>query len=50
MTLMVLLALPPWGAVILADEAERLKLGTTTVSPIWVEPLRLPEVPLIVTG
>ena len=50
LTLIVLLALPPWGMLRFAAEAERLKLGTTTVNPICAVLLRLPEVPLIVTG
>jgi hypothetical protein len=50
LTLMVLLALLPGEALRLAAEVARLKLGATTDSPIDVVLLRLPEVPLMVSG
>jgi hypothetical protein len=49
-TLMVLLPLPVRATVRLLGEEERLKLGTTTVSPTVVVPLRLPEAPVMVSG
>jgi hypothetical protein len=50
LTLMVLLPLPLWETVRLAGMAERLKPGATTVRLIVAVLLRLPEVPLIVSG
>jgi hypothetical protein len=44
---MVLVPLLAWRTVRLVTEAERLKLGATTVNAIVVELLRLPEVPVI---
>ena len=49
-TLMVLLPLPVRATVRLLGEEERLKLGTNTVSPTVVVPLRLPEAPVMVSG
>ena len=50
LTLIVLLALLACGTLRLAGEAERLKLGTTAVSPICAVLVKLPEVPVIVSG
>ena len=50
LTVMVLVALAPWRIVRLAAEAESVKLGATTVSDIVAVLLRLPDVPLIVSG
>jgi hypothetical protein len=50
LTVMVLVPLAPWRTVRLAADAERLKLGATTVSDIVAVPLRVPEVPLTVRG
>ena len=49
-TLIVLAPLPPLGTVTLAAEAESVKLGTTIVSVTVLVPLKLPEVPVIVSG
>lgn len=49
-TLMVVLPLPERGTVRLAAEDVRLKLGTTTVNATVVVLLRLPDVPVMVSG
>ena len=49
-TLMVLLPLPARGTARLLAEDVRLKLGTTTVNAMVVVLLRLPEVPVMVSG
>jgi hypothetical protein len=49
-TLILLLPLPARGTVRLLGEDKRLKLGTTTVNAMVVAPLRLPEVPVMVSG
>ena len=50
LTIIVLLPLPARGTVRVAAEAERLKLGTTTVNPIVAVLLKVPEIPVIVIG
>jgi hypothetical protein len=49
-TLMVLLPLPVRAKVRLLGDDERVKLGTTTVSPMVVVLLRPAETPVIVSG
>ena len=49
-TLMVLIPLLAWITLRLAGEAERLKLGATTDKLIAVVLLKLPEVPVMVSG
>ena len=49
-TLILVLPMPARGTVRLLDEDKRLKLGTTTVNAMVVVPLRLPEVPVMVSG
>lgn len=50
LTLIVLTPLPPLGTERLAADAERVKLGTATVSAIVAVLLKLPVVPVIVSG
>jgi hypothetical protein len=50
LTLIVLAPLPPLAIVRIAADAERLKLGTVTVTAIVVVLLRVPEVPVTVIG
>ena len=49
-TLILLLPLPARGTVRALGEDKRLKLGTTTVNAMVVVPLKLSEVPVMVSG
>jgi hypothetical protein len=50
LTLIVLLPLPERGMVRLVGKTARLKLGTTTIKEIGIVLVRVPEVPVMVTG